>query len=843
MSIEAVLNIWKNTPRIFKNIKYWNVTSPKEGIYKPFPESIHPALTQGLYSLGIRNLYLHQFLAWRYIAHGKNVGLVTDTASGKSLCYNLPILNDILYSKNISALYLFPTKALARDQLEKIDQLNHMLENNCLISIKASAYDGDTSRHTRKQLRENSDIIISNPDMLHYGILPFHPQWKNFMSRLRYVVIDESHIYRGVFGSHMSNIIRRLKRVAKFYGTSIQFILTSATIGNPKEFFTKLIGSPVEIITNDGSPKNSRNFIIYNPPLKHEFLRIRESIKNESLRLSRILYQSGIQTIIFTRSRRFAEILLKEHKERYSGSISDSSIYRSGLLPSERRQIEKGLREKKINIVFSTNALELGIDIGDLSAVIIAGYPGTIASVLQMSGRAGRGKDTSMAVLVVGSSPLEQYISRNPDFIVNNSPENALINPNNLSILVHHLECALTELPFRDNEHFGDLSPEQLNTLLNYFVGNRLAIHRDNKYYWIGKNQPTSKISLRSASQNKYLLQIFKNNQNIVIGEIDEDSAFLFVHPGAIYLQGGNQYLVESLDSVEKVAYLRKSNAGYYTIPKVETSVQLISMIDSSDEIGCIKTLGDIMINNQVVGYKKVLWEGGQTIGNLDLEMPKNEYQTKGYWISISKRIEEELNDDGLWINSPINYGPNWNKQKLLALKRDNYTCQVCGKGHDGEIRLHVHHKVPFRSFLSYLEANKLKNLVTLCPVCHRRAESSVRIRSGLAGITHALRNLAPIFLMCDYQDIEAKVITNSEIGRQRPTIIFYERVPGGIGFSQRLYDLHQTILVNGYRLINTCGCNDGCPSCVGPGGEFGSGGKKEALAILAKMISESELN
>ncbi len=836
-SIDNLLIQWNDDPDIRNNVCYYRTYPEQPAIRKPFPPGLDRQLTKALSKIGIEDLYVHQSQAWEFSQTGKNIGLVTNTASGKSLSYNLPIINELLHNDDACALYLFPTKALARDQFDKLQQINRTLIEEGGKPFRANVYDGDTPHHARKQIRENANIILSNPDMLHYSILPNHPQWKRFLSKLRYIVIDEAHIYRGVFGSHVANIFRRLERITRFYGHSYQVFLTSATIGNPKEFFSSLIGAPVTIINQDGSPKSAKHFLIYNPPVTNALLGIRASIKSECLKLTDSFFRSNIQTIVFTRSRHFAEVLLREHLDKHNGRETDSTTYRSGLLSSERRAIEKSLRQKEIKLVFSTNALELGIDIGDLSATVLAGYPGTIASVFQMSGRSGRGNASSVTVLITGSTPLEQYIARNPAFIFEKPPECALINPNNLAVMLNHIECALNEIPFSTNERFGNLAAETLEDILQYEAENHTAIKIKENYYWTGKNQPAREISLRSATQNNYTLQVQKETGSSTIGLLDDKSAFLLAHPGAIYLHNGDQYYVEDLDIVEKIARLKPSLANYYTRPISNSEISIVDTHKSGMGTGCTKFLGELNVSKIVSGFKKIDWETGTILGTTALDLPAYTYLTTGYWFSLSKEAETDLLRQGIWNNAPIDYGPNWQKQRQLALTRDKATCQVCGQKSDANHALHIHHKIPFRHFRSFVEANDLSNLITLCSRCHRSAEQSVKMRSGLAGITHALRNLVPLFLMCDYQDMESGMMPTQEPGAGAMSIVLYERIPGGIGFSEKLYEMHTDLLSRAHQLISTCTCIDGCPSCVGPGGEFGSGGKNQAIAILERLL------
>jgi DEAD/DEAH box helicase domain-containing protein len=797
---------------------------------------------------GIQTLYTHQEQAWKGLIDGQNIVMSSGTASGKSLAYNLPVIDRLLKNPDARALYIFPTKALAQDQLASLDET---IGRD--VSLPLAVYDGDTAASARPSIRARARLLMSNPDMLHTGILPHHTRWADFFQNLQFVVIDELHIYRGVFGSHVANVIRRLKRISKFYGSSPQFILTSATIANPVELAQRLIEAPVNLITENGAPRGPRYFLFYNPPVIDESLGLRRSALIESIRLVADLLQYNIQTIVFGRSRRSIEILLTYLREKnpdLTRNLLDYQIdsidlksnnttalrgYRSGYLPNQRRSIEQGLRKGDVKVVVATNALELGIDIGGIDASIMVGYPGTIASTWQQAGRAGRGDEPSLAILVTSASPLDQFIAHNPDYFFGRSPESALINPDNLLILLNHLRCAMFELPFNDIEGFGSMPVEQIREMLDYLVAEGVSHHSGSRYFWLADQYPAESISLRSASPQKVILQVDNLDGTRTIGEVDQASALWMVHPHAAYLHEAETYLVEDLNIEQGIASLRPATLDYYTEPQTNTTVELIEALNQSMIRGGHKGFGDIRVTSQVTGFRKIRWFTHEPLGLEKLDLPAHELQTNGYWIELAPETIERLREQKLWTNDPNDYGSGWTKVKELVRARDDYRCQLCGAIEMG--RAHdIHHKIPFRSFTSIEQANQLHNLITLCPACHHRVEVSIRMRSGLAGLAYTLGHLAPLFLMCDSHDLGSLSEPQSQIANGNPAIILYDQVPAGIGFCQQLFELHSMLVQRAAELINQCECRDGCPSCVGPAGENGSGGKKETLALLNEL-------
>ena len=842
MPLVSLLDFWKRDPETAPNLVAWRTLPARPAQIHPIPDDVPTPVRQTLIAAGIHSLYSHQLEAWIHARAGENIILATGTASGKTLSYNLPVFASLLQDPNSRALYLFPTKALAQDQVSNLQSLttNHQ-------RISAAIYDGDTPQSARSSIRKNARIVLSNPDMLHTGILPHHTNWSDFFTNLRFVIVDEMHTYRGVFGSHVANVMRRLKRVANFYGANPQFILASATIGNPKELAEQLIEEPVHLIDNDGSARGPRHFIIYNPPVTDPSLGLRKSSLLEGVRLAQDLLKQNVQSVIFARSRRSVEIILRYLQETQA-PISDLDLpipnftsfirgYRSGYLPTQRREIEKGLREGTVKTVVATNALELGIDIGGLGAAVLVGYPGTVASARQQAGRAGRGLESAVAVMVASASPIDQFLSRHPEYFFERSPERALINPDHLLILLEHLRCAIFELPFRKGEGFGSLSGETIEEYLQFLVANHEAHESQDKVYWMADQYPAANISLRSASPQGVVLQTTLDDRPLTIGTVDGESALWMVHPGAIYLHEAQSFFVQDLNLEEYIAYLKPIASDYYTEPMRSTEVTVLSESAQAAVPGGDKRWGELQVTTQVTGFRKRRWYTHENLGEEPLDLPATDLMTTGYWLSLSEETLARLREAGMWTNDPNNYGPNWLQLRDRVRARDKYTCQVCGaveatRQHD------VHHKVPFRAFSSFVEANRLENLVTLCPSCHRKAEQNVRMRSGLAGLAYVLGNLAPLFLMCDASDLGTHIepVENRTFGQ--PTIVLYDAIPAGIGFSEKLFDMHDELMARALELVSECPCADGCPSCVGPGGENGYGGKQEAMEIVRELTA-----
>ncbi|HXY79487.1 MAG TPA: DEAD/DEAH box helicase, partial [Candidatus Bathyarchaeia archaeon] len=559
----------------------------RDAVFRPMPHWVRPELVAAYRAKGIEQLYSHQAAAAELAQAGSDFVVVTPTASGKTLCYNLPVLNSILENADTRALYLFPTKALAQDQLAELHDLATRLDD----SFGVFTYDGDTPSDARKAIRERGHIILSNPDMLHTGILPHHTKWIRVFENLRYIILDELHTYRGVFGSHLANVLRRLARVAQFYGSRPQFVCCSATIANPGELARQLTEREVEVVDENGAPAGEKLFVFYNPPMVNRNLGIRRGYLNEATRVAKELLARNLQTIVFANSRLHTEVLLTYLQQAYPpkpGAAEPIRGYRGGYLPGERREIERGLREGRVRGVVATSALELGIDIGSLDSCVMAGYAGSIASTWQRAGRAGRRSGTSCAVMVASSAPLDQFIVQHPEYFFGRSPEHAYVQPDNLEILVNHLKCAAFELPIAPDEKFGDADLQELCA--------RLAeagfLHRSGgNWHWVQEAYPADTISLRSVTSDNFVIVQSsteddgntagaKKGAPEVIGEVDFSSALTTVHPKAIYLHQGQQYHVERLDFDQRKAYVKPVSVEYYTDAIRYTQVRVLEIAE-----------------------------------------------------------------------------------------------------------------------------------------------------------------------------------------------------------------------------------------------------------------------
>ncbi len=839
-----LLNIWKNNPGFLGNIAVWNSEPAHEAKYSGFPTYIHPDLINALRNMGIENLYTHQLESLKVISRGGNLVIVTGTASGKSLCYNLPVLQQMIMDGDSTALYVFPTKALSEDQEKKLSLLTNIAEplDSPLRNIPVAVFDGDTASANRNTIRKHVRLLITNPDMLHLAVLPHHPLWVRFFQNLRFVIIDEIHYYRGLFGSHLANVIRRLKRIANYYGSFPQFILTSATIENPRQHAENLIEADVEVIDNDGSPRGSRQTIFYNPPIINRALGIRQSAISEIIPITKDLHNYKIQTLLFSRTRRSVELIIR--KLHAQGDLEKNKIhgYRSGYLAKDRRRIESDFRDGKVITLVSTNALELGMDIGGIEAVILVGYPGTIASARQQAGRAGRKHELSLVILVASMSPIDQFLMRNPQYFFEKNAERAMINPNNFLLLLHHIRCSAFEIPFDSQASFGSLDQELLLNFLTHLEMTGEIYHSGNTHRWIGENYPASMVSLRNIDSNIFRLLLNERGSLRSIGSIDGASAKWMVHPDAIYIHDGITYLVEELNFDTLEVKLRLVETDYYTDPQNETNITLIQTLQEYSCDALNINYGEVEIISKVSGFQKINWQTNQILQTIPLDMPESKIITTAFWFSINNIVIEKLKNQKLWTSSPIEYGPNWNHQRLAALKRDFYSCQNCGKS-DQNQPLHVHHKIPFRQFEDYNMANDLQNLITLCQECHKRAESVLRIRSGMAGLRYALHNMAAFMLMCDQSDIGSVAELKSIDGENSPMILIYDQIPGGIGLSQTLFEIYPELFKNTHLLIDQCSCEEGCPSCVGSAGEFGIGGKIETLTLIRELLNSIDRN
>ena len=729
----------------------------REAVFRPMPDWVSRELSEAYLAKGIKELYSHQAATAELVHSGKNVVVVTPTASGKTLCYNLPVLNAVLENPDTRALYLFPTKALAQDQLAELHDLATRLEDR----FGVFTYDGDTPQDARKAIRERGHIVLTNPDMLHTGILPHHTKWMRLFENLRYIVLDELHTYRGVFGSHLANVLRRLRRVAQFYGSNPQFICCSATIANPGELASQLIEREVEVVEENGAPSGEKLFAFYNPPMVNRNLGIRRSYINEATRVARELLARKLQTIVFANSRLHTEVLLtylQQANPPKPGQPEPVRGYRGGYLPGERREIERGLRDGRIRGVVTTNALELGIDIGSLDACVMAGYAGSIASTWQRAGRAGRRSGTSCAVFVASSAPLDQFIVQHPDYFFGSSPEHAHIQPDNLEILVNHLKCAAFELPLSPDDRFGSV---ELPELCERLAEAGFLQRSGGNWHWVQESYPADTISLRSVTSDNFVIIDITGGENgkpEVIGEVDFSSALTTVHPKAIYIHQGQQFHVERLDFDHRKAYVKRVDVDYFTDAIRYTQVRVLEIAEEQRIPGpASRAHGEVLVRSQVVGFKKIKFFTNENVGSGKLELPENEMHTTAFWVTLQHEL-------------------------LAGLP---FTLSERQSGIFG---------------LVYA----LASMATLLLMCDRRdLGTAVGERPPFGGAE------------TEWQEFSNATGVEKELFE--PNLYLYDAYPGGIGFSEPLYHSCQELLTRTRELIAACPCENGCPSCVGP--------------------------
>jgi DEAD/DEAH box helicase domain-containing protein len=762
----------------------------KTGNWEDYPSWVNPQLQSVLKKHGMEKLYKHQAQAIRFIRNGKDVVLVTPTASGKTLCYNLPVLQSILEEPETRALYLFPTKALAQDQMHEI----YNLITDLKADIKTFTYDGDTPDDARQAIRKQGHVVVTNPDMLHAGILPHHTKWQKLFVNLKYIVIDELHIYRGIFGSHFANVIRRLVRICRFYGANPVFICCSATVANPREHAEKILEREVALLDKSGAPTAAKTFILYNPPLVNRELGIRQSAMTPARKIATDLIKNDIQTIVFATSRLNVEVLTKYLKDKFVRikPQDDHFVtgYRGGYLPNLRREIESGLREREVMGVISTNALELGIDIGNLEACIMAGYPGSIASTWQQAGRAGRRSGRSLAILIARSNPLDQFIMENPDYFFSLSPEHCRINPDNLLILLHHIKSAAFELPFEKGETFGG---ENLEELLRYLEEKGVLHQTNDRWHWAAESYPADEVSLRSINpENVVVVDTTEAGNHKVIAEVDWDSAFTAVHDGAIYMLASEQYHVDKLDLEGKKAYVRKVDSDYYTDAMTYTNVRVIDSFENHHDPGAIVEHGEVQVVRKVVGYKKIKFYTSENLGYGDVNLPEKDMHTTSYWFTIPRDRLRQLGFTAEEIIDGLS-GLSYTLHHLSAM-------YLMADTHD------IDHTVGDKSGEWFVNQGKGGRIITSFGSGH---PESLTDKAGL------------------------------RIDEFDPTIFIFDAYPGGIGFSELLYREHDNLLSAVRSLIEKCSCAYGCPSCVGPTLEVGKTAKEIVPKIVGLIIGK----
>jgi DEAD/DEAH box helicase domain-containing protein len=753
---------------------------PRPAVLVPFPSSLDPRVAEALRARGITELYSHQARAWALVDKGEHVVVVTPTASGKTLCYNLPVLQTLLAQPDARVLYLFPTKALAQDQLAELEELARSLPE-----LRMFTYDGDTPQDARRAVRARANLVLTNPDMLHSGILPHHTKWAVLFQNLRFVVIDELHAYRGVFGSHVANVVRRLKRLCRHYGSNPQFVMASATIANPRELAERLTGESVAEVSENGAPRGDKLFLCYNPPVVNAELGIRAPYLGEAARLAVRFLQARIPTIVFAQSRLATEVLLGAIKGGVADRTGDAGIvrgYRGGYLPGRRRAVEQGLRAGDVLGVVSTNALELGVDIGHLDVAVLAGYPGTIASLWQQAGRAGRRAGSSAAVFVATSAPLDQFMVAHPDYLFGTPPEHARVNPDNPFILVNHLKCGAFELPFGGEERLGELDVRRYLAALE----DEGVLHQaGGRWHWASETYPADHISLRTVTSDNFLVidttarDERQTKRRQIIAEVDWGSAFATIHPKAIYMVESEPYEVQELhyrEDEEKVAYVKRVNVDYFTDAISAKGVWILRRLADREHPAYVAEQGEVLVAEKVVGFKKIKLGTLENVGSGEVELPQQEKQTTSAWITLPEEMLSRMSAS---------------REELIDGMR--------------AVAYLLHHLAP---------------IFLLCDIRD--------LGSWLGDTTPAETGAVAT------RESAKRRLLSAE--RFQPTIYLYDAHAGGIGLAERVFDVLPLLLRRGLETLQACPCRWGCPSCVGPVNEVGRRAKVTAAALLGEL-------
>jgi DEAD/DEAH box helicase domain-containing protein len=765
----------------------------REGNYAPLPDDLPAALKSALQARGIDRLYSHQAEAWNAAQAGEHVAIVTPTASGKSLCYTLPVVAAAM-TGNAKALYLFPTKALAQDQVAELLELNRAGE----LGVKAFTFDGDTPGDARQAIRLHGDIVVSNPDMLHQAILPHHTKWAQFFENLRYVVIDEVHTYRGVFGSHVTNVLRRLKRICAFYGTNPQFILCSATIGNPQAHCEALIEDRVHAITESGAPTGDKHVLLWNPPVVNADLGLRASARSQSNRIARIAIKSGLKTLVFAQTRLMVEVLTKylkdvfDHDPRKSPRIR---AYRGGYLPTERRAAERDMRAGHIDGIIATSALELGVDIGSLDVVVLNGYPGTVAATWQRFGRAGRRQQPSLGVLVASSQPLDQYVVRHPDFFADAPPEHARIAPDQPLILFDHIRCGSFELPFLVGEAFGPIDPSvYLEALAETEV-----VHREGeRWEWIADSYPAQAVSLRSVADGNFVVVDKTDGRQVILCEVDYSAAALTLYEGAIHMVQSTPYQVERLDWEGRKAYVTRTHVDYYTDSIDFTKLKVLERFEGCDAGDGDAHHGEVHVVRRVAGYKKIRYYTHENIGYGPVNLPDQELHTTAAWWQLPQAV----------------------LLKAFASKQDAV---------DGFLgAAHALHVVATVAVMA--DARDLQQSVG-------NGDGAWFATQDGTGKGRAQDDAGKAVSMAELSAVEVQQFV--------PTVYLYDNFPGGVGLSEPLWQRQAELVQRARELVQRCDCVAGCPACVGPvlaasEGKPMATPKSLALEVLGLLSTEA---
>ncbi len=755
-----------------------HVRPARRPVFGTFPEDLHPPLLDALRRLGIERPYSHQAQAIAAARRGENVVLTTPTASGKTLCYTIPVVERLLEDRGSRALYLFPTKAVSHDQYVGLQTLLDALD----AKLGTFTFDGDTPADARRKVRDHGHIIITNPDMLHAGVLPQHTSWLKLFENLRYIVIDELHTYRGIFGSHVANLLRRLLRIARFYGSTPQVIACSATIANPVELATKLTGLEFTLVGESGAPQGEHHVVCYNPPVVNRQLGLRASALRTATRVASQLIESGVSTIVFAGSRLHVEVILKYVRESLvRAHLSPSLVqgYRGGYLPQRRRRIERSLRSGDVRAVIATNALELGIDIGSLQACVIVGYPGSIASLWQQSGRAGRRSESALTVFVARSSAIDQYMVTHPEVLIGASPEHARINPQNLFVLVDHVKCAAFELPFEPDERFADLQAHETKEVLEYLQTHGVVNESAGRFHWMQRVYPATHVSLRGIPEENFVVIDVKTTQ--VLAEVDFRSAHTTLYTHAIYNLDASQYQVEELDYENHKAYVRRVEPDYYTTAMTYTRVGVLDEDNSGRAgvaaLGC----GEVLVTTKFLGFKKIRFQTGENVGYGDIHLPDLEMHTNACWFTLPATLLADIDVDlATAVDGLVAVSH--------ALQVSATVTLMCASGDMGR-------SVGDRSAETALE---------IASSSFRRPSKGPRGRRG--------------FRLDDFE----------------PTVFLYDDMPGGVGLAGSVFKRFDAIVARATELVTHCGCHAmGCPSCIGPMPAYDGEIRRASLAVL----------
>ncbi|MEW6741931.1 MAG: DEAD/DEAH box helicase [Planctomycetota bacterium] len=733
MGLDRFLHVLASDPEFKEAVVDTRVEEPRRAVTRPFADDLEPSLRAALERRGIQQLYTHQAEAHDLARAGRSFVVTTPTASGKSLCFHLPVLDALLKDATARALYLYPTKALSRDQVADLGDLVPQLSRKISVHV----YDGDTPGEVRRMIRDEADIVVTNPYMLHTGILPNHTQWIRLFSGLRYVVLDELHVYTGVFGSHVSNVLRRLRRVAAHYGSSPVFILCSATLANPRELGEALVGTKLESLTRSGAALGERRFFFINPPIVNAELGLRRSAVEEARRLALPILESGIQALFFERTRNGVEVLVKYLKDLALKEGYDPARiagYRGGYLPDLRREIERGLRTNTINIVVATNALELGIDIGSLDAVVLVGYPGSVASTFQRAGRAGRKQGPSAVVMVAKALATDQYVTAHPGYLFGSPPEHATVDPDNLIIRVNQLKCAAFELPFREGEEFGGAGDTA--EILDFLEREAGILRKSGgRYHWMARHFPAENVPLDAGDIDNFIVHDME--RRVALGEVDRPSVMTTIHEGAIYNHQGEQYAIERLDYEARRAEARKVQVDYFTEAIVEAAIE-VRHVDREEQLGpYARFLAQVGVTKVAPNYKKIRFYTRENIGSGEIHLPPEKLETEALILAIDEDLARETG-----VVDP---------------------------------------STP----------------------------------TSFKGASRLLRRVVPLFVRCDPGDIGVEAQRRSAFF-DRPAIVVWDDVPGGVGLAEKAFELIAPILQAMAEILGRCPCRGGCPACIG---------------------------